>query len=640
MTRRFRALLRLSLSGIIIFVSVLLPTLQAAAYTQDDFTCMDLYTCEYVQGDGLPTSCGTTATSTGGGALAKGSSVYILGDSITARAESAYKKAFGDKGITPQINAVVGRSWVGEGNNNGQKGSDGVVADANLIKAAGGIIIALGSNGGVGGNPVADVVSAVRKDNPSAPIWWVNTTGTTYSGKSLKYLGTFNKALDGAASSNNIQVINWATAVAPGSNPYTTPGTPAADPNHLLEDGLHPNSSGVSLLSNIVVAAVAGGASTTSSAGTASTAASCCETSSTTLQGSDHQQQAFNFFIGKGLTAPQAAGIIGNLMQEHHLQTSDTPGGLGIAQWIGGRATNLRKFASNRNLPVTDLGVQLNFLWTELTTSYKSVYKALLQTSSVDDTNYSNNSTINFMGTQSIRSDDPRPEDLALPRNIPGYESPGWPFYTERVKFARAALKLYGASATTATGGAVTGTSCTTGNGSIGTGKGSFTDNTTIKYPGVDKMLQRAISFADLKGAMFAKECINGGNPNGVNCTGWCAHVAATTWGYQTGTYGSFSTSALGQWEYMKSTGHAHPGDRNPPVGALLFYDTGGQPGHVVVYLGNNKVISNDVYNSKSGVDGGVYIADAKDMENGTWHFSYFGWADPYYSGHIGNSKL
>ena len=40
--------------------------------------------------------------------------------------------------------------------------------------------------------------------------------------------------------------------------------------------------------------------------------------------------------------------------------------GYGIAQWSFGRRTNLENYAKEKGKPVSDLGVQLNFLWQEL----------------------------------------------------------------------------------------------------------------------------------------------------------------------------------------------------------------------------------------------------------------------------------
>src|SRR5690349_1628456 len=57
---------------------------------------------------------------------------------------------------------------------------------------------------------------------------------------------------------------------------------------------------------------------------------------------SSAEHTAFNFFVSKGLTKFQAAGIVGNLMQESNViptavQYGGGPG-RGIAQWsVGGR---------------------------------------------------------------------------------------------------------------------------------------------------------------------------------------------------------------------------------------------------------------------------------------------------------------
>lgn len=55
----------------------------------------------------------------------------------------------------------------------------------------------------------------------------------------------------------------------------------------------------------------------------------------------DAQTITWEYFISKGFTPNQTAGIMGNLQQEHNFSTSDVPGGLGIAQWMGGRRSNL-----------------------------------------------------------------------------------------------------------------------------------------------------------------------------------------------------------------------------------------------------------------------------------------------------------
>jgi hypothetical protein len=93
---------------------------------------------------------------------------------------------------------------------------------------------------------------------------------------------------------------------------------------------------------------------------------------------SSNEQAAFNFFVAKGLTSIQSAGIIGNLMQESGVnpaavQFGGGPG-RGIAQWsVGGRwdtsrNDNVTSFASARGLSRGALNTQLDFIWFELTT--------------------------------------------------------------------------------------------------------------------------------------------------------------------------------------------------------------------------------------------------------------------------------
>ena len=96
-------------------------------------------------------------------------------------------------------------------------------------------------------------------------------------------------------------------------------------------------------------------------------------TVSSALFGND--QTSFDYFVGKGLTPIQAAGIVGNLDQE----SGDSPTavqsggpGRGVAQWsVGGRwdtsaGDNENAFVGAAK--IWDLNAQLGFIWYELTT--------------------------------------------------------------------------------------------------------------------------------------------------------------------------------------------------------------------------------------------------------------------------------
>ncbi|HSX30390.1 MAG TPA: phage tail tip lysozyme [Candidatus Saccharimonadales bacterium] len=123
---------------------------------------------------------------------------------------------------------------------------------------------------------------------------------------------------------------------------------------------------------------------------------SSCGDATLALTGSSNEQKAFNFFIGKGLSAIAAAGIVGNLKEESHVDPTNVQGGkdsdtippsiydkagFGIAQWTSyGRQKNLMTYAQTYGTQFGDpsgvpgnLMVQLNFLWQEATTGYKSV---------------------------------------------------------------------------------------------------------------------------------------------------------------------------------------------------------------------------------------------------------------------------
>ena len=91
-----------------------------------------------------------------------------------------------------------------------------------------------------------------------------------------------------------------------------------------------------------------------------------------------NDQAAFDYFVGKGLTNFQAAGIVGNLDQESNVNPNAIQQGgpcRGIAQWsAGGRldtdsGDNAVAYASKENLSVWSLQLQLDFIWYALTTS-------------------------------------------------------------------------------------------------------------------------------------------------------------------------------------------------------------------------------------------------------------------------------
>lgn len=110
-------------------------------------------------------------------------------------------------------------------------------------------------------------------------------------------------------------------------------------------------------------------------------------------------------------------------------------------------------------------------------------------------------------------------------------------------------------------------------------------------------------------------------------CSELCDHLAGVVWGYNTA---SGYASAETHWETAVSQGIAHKDDKNPPLGALLFYK-GGTLGHVATYVGEGMVVSNVNVGSTSN----VYLVSAD-----FFGMPYLGWAPPVFFGAAPGSAL
>jgi Phage tail lysozyme len=141
-----------------------------------------------------------------------------------------------------------------------------------------------------------------------------------------------------------------------------------------------------------------------------------------------NDKPAFDFFVAKGLTNFQAAGIVGNLDQESGVdpgavQYGGGPG-RGIAQWsVGGRwdtsaNDNVLWYARTKGQSSGSLNLQLEFIWYELTT-FGYGFSELKATTNVTD------ATVVFMDK---------------------YEICGTCAQAQRVAYAKAVLDAYGAA--------------------------------------------------------------------------------------------------------------------------------------------------------------------------------------------------
>lgn len=131
-----------------------------------------------------------------------------------------------------------------------------------------------------------------------------------------------------------------------------------------------------------------GGQSSKKSGQGGSTVDPCCDESTAAVSGSvnvsggTNAEKVFNYLTSKGFSAEQAAGAVGNLMQESGGKTENiatdavnsSSGAKGMIQWYATRATRLDEIASRMGKDWTDIEVQLYYMGWELgledTTTY------------------------------------------------------------------------------------------------------------------------------------------------------------------------------------------------------------------------------------------------------------------------------
>ncbi|MFN8657306.1 MAG: phage tail tip lysozyme [Candidatus Obscuribacterales bacterium] len=94
---------------------------------------------------------------------------------------------------------------------------------------------------------------------------------------------------------------------------------------------------------------------------------------------------------GVPLNEAQVSGILGNLQTESSFNTkayNKGEGAIGLAQWEGGRRTNLERFAADAGKPVTDWKVQADFLLHELKGSESNAYSKIASAQTPSDAAY------------------------------------------------------------------------------------------------------------------------------------------------------------------------------------------------------------------------------------------------------------
>lgn len=128
-------------------------------------------------------------------------------------------------------------------------------------------------------------------------------------------------------------------------------------------------------------------------------------------------EEGMNFFMSKGFTREQAAGIMGNLAHESGLNAAavgDSGRSFGIAQWRDERRNALYRFARENGLNPKEYQTQLMFVMRELETTENATYRALMTAKT--------------------------PESAAQIFSK-GFERPGNPMMASRIGYAQEAMK-------------------------------------------------------------------------------------------------------------------------------------------------------------------------------------------------------
>jgi putative chitinase len=98
--------------------------------------------------------------------------------------------------------------------------------------------------------------------------------------------------------------------------------------------------------------------------------------------------QTIAFFMSKGLTKAQAAGIAGNLLYESGFNPSAVGDGgtsFGIAQWHNGRGAAMKAFCTAHGYATNSFKGQLEYLWQELNGSESNALSKLRATTNAYD---------------------------------------------------------------------------------------------------------------------------------------------------------------------------------------------------------------------------------------------------------------
>jgi len=95
----------------------------------------------------------------------------------------------------------------------------------------------------------------------------------------------------------------------------------------------------------------------------------------------DYPGRIWDYLMGKGLSSISTAAFMGNIWQESKYNPAAVNGigATGICQWLSDRKDALQNLASQQGKAITDLDVQLDYLWSEIDGPEHSAYAEMIQ---------------------------------------------------------------------------------------------------------------------------------------------------------------------------------------------------------------------------------------------------------------------
>ncbi len=403
----------------VLLLSNIFPTVSALSEKQKRILQSDVFYFNEEVTTFVQEQCSATNSPTTPAATTPGN-VYMVGDSIGVGAESALTAAFQTRSWTLTANVLGGRTLA--------QGLEVVDQDTAKIAAAKAVIIELGTNnGGFTEANVGAMIDKIRAAAPTVSIYWIDTAVLS-SRPDVEYWRTLNAVngiIQSQAVAKNYEVISWNKAVF-GESADPSDMQNGTDTNGYIraaDQYVHLTPAGNTAFTSLIVSAAASGGAGGETVNLTVAGNCSCGGSSPVVAGDPEQNKTsiYAFLIGKGLTPIQAAGIMGNMQAESHFEPrlveygfpnsrgeisklgsptslddvippdANDRGqpGYGLAQWSGGRKDALAAFAAAQGQSESDLGLQLDFFWQELTVGYRtSVYEPLLASTTLEEATY------------------------------------------------------------------------------------------------------------------------------------------------------------------------------------------------------------------------------------------------------------